>query len=144
MVSGRQAIRWIYEGLIAAGDVLAMSLAIAFRVALVFLFLWFGGALIAAAPWWWGKAVVIGPLAVILAIPVWTFLTAKRTKGDAQSIRLERGRIGPYLLLVAVPIVVVGVLSAVHRALHHEPLFATPLLRETEYALYTVWKQIWP
>jgi nitrate reductase gamma subunit len=140
--SGRRAIKWTHEGLNAAGDVLATSLVVALKVGLVLLYV---VALIAAAPGLMGKVLVIGPMLVILAIPGWTFFTAKRTTNDSEAMLSQRGGIGPYLLLVAVPIVAVGMLSAAYRTLHPGVwLFSTSLLHETECALYTLWKQIWP
>jgi uncharacterized membrane protein YiaA len=143
--SGRKAIKWTHEGLDAAGDVLATSLVVALKVGLVLVFVWYVVALINAAPGLIGKAVVLVPMVVVLIIPAWTFFTAERTKDDSEAMPSEGGGIGPYLLLVAVPIVAVGVLSAAYRKLHPgQCLFSTSLLHETEYALYTVWKQIWP
>lgn len=144
--SGRRAIKWTNEGLNAAGDVLATSLVVGLKVGLVLLFLWYVVALISAAPGLMGKAVVIGPLVVVLLIPGWTFFTAERTATDSETTPSQRGGLGPYLLLVAVPILLVGVLSAAYRTLHPgDWLFSsTSLLHETENALYTFWKQIWP
>lgn len=143
--SGRRAIKWIDEGLNAAGDVLATSLVVSLKVGLVLLFVWYVVALINAAPGVMGKAVVVVPMVVVLAISVWTFFTAERTTNDSETMSSQSGGFGPYLLLVAVPIVAVGVLSAAYRKLHPGHwLFSASLLHETEYALYAVWKQIWP
>jgi hypothetical protein len=143
--SGRRAIRWTHQGLNAAGDVLAASLVVALKVGLVLLFLWYVIDLIDAAPGFMGKALVIGPMAVVLLIPAWTFFTATRSTDDSAQTPSQGARIGPYLCLVAVPILAVGVLSAAYRKLHPgEWLFSTPLLQQTQYALYTLWQQIWP
>lgn len=137
--SGRRAIKWIHEGLNAAGDVLATSLVVALKVGLVLVFVWYVVALINAAPGLMGKAVVIVPMVVVLAISVWTFFTAERTTHDSETMRSQSGGFGPYLLLVAVPIVAVGVLSAAYRKLHPgDWLFSASLLRETQNALYAV------
>jgi len=143
--NGRRAINWTQEGLNAAGDVLATSLLVALKLGLVLLFLWYVVALIDVAPGLMGKALVIGPMVIVLLIPAWTFFTAERTRTDGNATQAPRGRIGPYVLLVIVPIVIVGLLSATYRKFHPGTwLFSTSLLHETEYALDVIWKQIWP
>jgi hypothetical protein len=144
-LNGRRAINWTQEGLNAAGDVLATSLLVALKLGLVLLFLWYVVALIDAAPGRMGKILVIGPMVVVLLIPTWTFFTAERTTDEGKAAPPPRGRIGPYVLLVIVPIVIVGVLSAAYRKFHPGAwLFSTSLLHGTEYALDVIWKQIWP
>jgi Na+/melibiose symporter-like transporter len=143
--NGRRAINWTQEGLNAAGDVLATSLLVALKLGLVLLFVWYVVALIDVAPGLMGKVLVVGPMVAVLVIPTWTFFTAERTTNDGKATTSPRGRIGPYVLLVIVPIVIVGVLSAAYRKFHPGAwLFSTSLLHETEYALDVMWKQIWP